>query len=96
MSTTYGSAQMRRTATSLQQIITLFVRFRNAWQKRRGRQRIQAALHALSDRELMDVGATRGEIDHIAAQRSIARPPRSTYPHSGDALRRETVDDHTS
>jgi hypothetical protein len=34
----------------------------------------------------MDIGATRGEIDYIASQRSIARPHRSTCRHIGDAL----------
>jgi uncharacterized protein YjiS (DUF1127 family) len=38
-----------------------------AWQRRRS----QTALHDLSDRELMDIGVTRGEIDHIAPHRAI-------------------------
>jgi uncharacterized protein YjiS (DUF1127 family) len=86
MSIIYGVAQVRRTATCLQQAISLFLRVRSVWQIRRRQQRVQAALHALSDRELMDIGATRGEIDYIAAQRSIERPGCSLNRHIGDAL----------
>ena len=35
------------------------------------RQPSQTSLHDLSDRELMDIGVTRGEIDHIAPHRAI-------------------------
>ncbi|UPJ69019.1 DUF1127 domain-containing protein [Bradyrhizobium sp. 191] len=86
MSAIYGPAQMRRTATSLQQAVSLFLQFRTAWRKRRARQRVRAALGALSDRELMDIGVTRGEIDYVTSQRSIARPHRSTLRDIGDAL----------
>ena len=41
--------------------------FRN-WRQRR---RLRASLHDLSDRGLMDIGATRAEIDYIAAHRAI-------------------------
>jgi uncharacterized protein YjiS (DUF1127 family) len=33
----------------------------------------RVALHDLSDRELADIGLTRGEIDHIAPERAIER-----------------------
>jgi uncharacterized protein YjiS (DUF1127 family) len=36
---------------------------------------LRAALFELSDRELMDIGTTRGEIDYVASNRS--RDPRS-------------------
>jgi uncharacterized protein YjiS (DUF1127 family) len=42
-----------------------------AFQERRKRQRLRATLYDLSDRELMDIGTTRGEIDYIALNRSI-------------------------
>jgi uncharacterized protein YjiS (DUF1127 family) len=86
MSAIYGSARMRRTATSLQQAISLFLQFRTALRERRARQRVRTALGALSDRELMDIGVTRGEIDYVTSQRSIARPHRSTLRYIGDAL----------
>ncbi|WP_439398389.1 DUF1127 domain-containing protein [Bradyrhizobium sp. PMVTL-01] len=37
------------------------------------RQRPRVTLHHLSDRELMDIGLTRGEIDCIAPERAIER-----------------------
>ncbi|UWU79843.1 DUF1127 domain-containing protein [Bradyrhizobium huanghuaihaiense] len=37
------------------------------------RQRSRATLQDLSDRELMDIGLTRGEIDRIAPERAIER-----------------------
>ncbi|WFU27894.1 DUF1127 domain-containing protein [Bradyrhizobium sp. CB1717] len=37
------------------------------------RQRSRVTLHDLSDRELMDIGLTRGEIEHIAPERAIER-----------------------
>ena len=39
-----------------------------AWQRRRS----PTPLHDLSDRELMDIGLTRGEIDYITPERAIA------------------------
>jgi uncharacterized protein YjiS (DUF1127 family) len=38
------------------------------WRKR---QRLRATLYDLSDRELMDIGTTRGEIDNVASNRGI-------------------------
>jgi uncharacterized protein YjiS (DUF1127 family) len=38
------------------------------WRKR---QRLRATLYDLSDRELMDIGTTRGEIDYVASNRGI-------------------------
>ncbi|MBB4258852.1 MULTISPECIES: DUF1127 domain-containing protein [unclassified Bradyrhizobium] len=44
-----------------------------AWRPRAG-----VALQDLSDRELMDIGLTRGEIDRIAPERAIDRLRDST------------------
>jgi uncharacterized protein YjiS (DUF1127 family) len=38
------------------------------WRKR---QRLRATLYDLSDRELLDIGTTRGEIDYVASNRGI-------------------------
>ncbi|WGD56677.1 DUF1127 domain-containing protein [Bradyrhizobium sp. CB1650] len=77
---------MRRSAASTQQAPSLLQRFWSAWRERCRRQRVQAELSALSDRELMDIGTSRGEIDYIASQRSIARPHRPSVWRIGDAL----------
>ena len=39
----------------------------NAFQEWRKRRRLMANLCDLSDRELMDIGITRGEIDYLAS-----------------------------
>ena len=46
-------------------------RYWNAFQERRQRQRLRIALHYLSDRELMDIGIRRDEIDYIVSQPDI-------------------------
>ena len=71
MSTTYGATALRQTAASTQRISCFFKRYWSAFQERRERQRLRAKLCDLSDRELMDIGTTRGEIDYVASNRDI-------------------------
>jgi uncharacterized protein YjiS (DUF1127 family) len=75
MSTTSGEAGLGQTAASTRRVSSFFKRYWGAFQERRERQRLQAALYDLSDRELMDIGTTRGEIDYVASNRGI--DPRS-------------------
>ena len=49
----------------------LLARYWRALQDWRWRQGPQIALQDLSDRELMDIGLTRGEIDYISPERAI-------------------------
>jgi uncharacterized protein YjiS (DUF1127 family) len=76
MSTTYGVSELGQTAASTRRVSGFFERYWGAFQERRSRQRLLATLDELSDRELMDIGTTRGEIDYVASNRSI--DPRST------------------
>jgi uncharacterized protein YjiS (DUF1127 family) len=71
MSTTYGATGGRPAVTSLRRITNFFKRNWTAFQERRERQRLRLALCDLSDRELMDIGITRGEIDYVASNRGI-------------------------
>jgi uncharacterized protein YjiS (DUF1127 family) len=71
MSTTFGATETGRTAASTQLVSSFFKRYWAAFQERRERQRLRAALSDLSNRELMDIGTTRGEIDYVASNRSI-------------------------
>ena len=48
-------------------------RYWRAFQERRQYQSLRAGLACLSDRELMDIGLTRDEIDYITPQRAIDR-----------------------
>ena len=63
MSTTYGATGLGQTAVSTRRVSSFFKTYWGAFQERRKRQRLRATLCDLSDRELMDIGTTRGEID---------------------------------
>ena len=65
-------------AASTRCVLSLLKRYWRALQERRQRQSLRAALPYLSDRELMDIGLTRGEIDYITPQRAIDRLRDST------------------
>jgi uncharacterized protein YjiS (DUF1127 family) len=52
-------------------VLSLLRRYWRAFQERRPRARV--TVHDLSDRELMDIGLTRGEIDSLAPERAIER-----------------------
>ena len=81
MSTTYGATGLGQTAASTRRLSSFFRRYWRAFQERRERRRLRAALCDLSDRELMDIGTTRGEIDYVASNRSIdPRGARSSPP----------------
>ncbi len=58
---------------STRSILGLLAQYWRALQDWRWRQGPHIALQDLSDRELMDIGLTRGEIDSIAPERAIAR-----------------------
>jgi uncharacterized protein YjiS (DUF1127 family) len=61
------------TAASTRSVLGLLKRYWRAFQERRQRQTLRATLHDLSDRELMDIGVTRDEIDYMARHRAIDR-----------------------
>ena len=69
MSTTYGATGLGQTAVSTRRVSSFFKRYWGALLERRKRQRVRAALCDLSDRELKDIGITRGEIDYVASNR---------------------------
>jgi uncharacterized protein YjiS (DUF1127 family) len=71
MSTTYGATGLGQMAVSTRRVSSLFWRYWGAFQERRKRQRLRATLYHLSDKELMDIGTTRGEIDYVALNRGI-------------------------
>jgi uncharacterized protein YjiS (DUF1127 family) len=70
MSTIHGAAELRQ-ATAKRQVYSPLEIYWDAFQQWRKRQRIRATLCDLSDRELMDIGTTRGEIDYVASNRGI-------------------------
>jgi uncharacterized protein YjiS (DUF1127 family) len=71
MSTTHSATGWRPAVTSFRRITSFFKGYWDAFRERRERQRLRLALCDLSDRELMDIGTTRGEIDYVASNRGI-------------------------
>jgi uncharacterized protein YjiS (DUF1127 family) len=71
MSTTYGATGLGQTAVSTRRVSSFFKTIWGAFQERCKRQRLIANLCYLSDRELMDIGTTRGEIDYVASNRLV-------------------------
>jgi uncharacterized protein YjiS (DUF1127 family) len=53
-----------------------FERFRVTFRDWRERRSLDATLSGLSDRELLDIGTTRAEIDYVASHRET--DPRGT------------------
>jgi uncharacterized protein YjiS (DUF1127 family) len=83
MSTTHGTTWLERTSVSTRHVASFIWKCWDAFQERRERQKLRDALSNLSDRELMDIGTTRGEIDYVASHRGI--DPRGI--RSGEWLR---------
>ena len=71
MSTTYSTTWLERTGASTRYASGLIWKYWDAYQERRDRQKLRSALSDLSDRELMDIGTTRGEIDYVVSNRDI-------------------------
>ena len=60
-------------AASTRSVLSLLKGYWRAFQERRQRERLRVSLHDLSDRELMDIGLTPGDIDYIVAHQAIER-----------------------
>ena len=70
MSTTYSTTGLTQTTASTPRVSSAFKNFWGAFQEWRKWERLRADLCDLSDRELMDIGITRGEIDYVASNRN--------------------------
>ena len=70
-----------RLAASTRSILSSLKKYWRAFRERRQRERLRVSLHDLTDRELMDIGLTRGDIDYIVVHRAIERLRDGTaYP----------------
>jgi uncharacterized protein YjiS (DUF1127 family) len=91
MSTIHGTTELGP-ASAKRQVYSPLETYWNAFQEWRKRQRLRATLCDLSDRELMDLGTTRSEIDYIASHRgtgpkAILRPSPAPAQDSAGRLR---------
>jgi uncharacterized protein YjiS (DUF1127 family) len=71
MTTTHRTTWLEWTPASTGHVTSFIWKCWDAFLERRERQKLSAALSELSDRELMDIGTTRGEIDYVASHRRI-------------------------
>jgi len=71
MDTIYDLVGLNQTTAPVRLRVTVFSRCWAALREWRKRERSRAELHQLSDRELRDIGVTRGEIDYVVSHRSI-------------------------
>ena len=60
-------------AASTRSAFALLLGCWRAFRRWRQRESVRVSLHDLSDRELMDIGLTRSDVDYIAAGRAIER-----------------------
>ena len=69
MTSTYDETRFGQSAPSARRISSFLKSCWDAFRERRQRLILRATLSNLSDRELMDIGMTRGEIDYVASNR---------------------------
>ncbi|WP_298885047.1 hypothetical protein [uncultured Bradyrhizobium sp.] len=91
MSTTYSATNAAQPTASTPRVSSVFKTFWAAAQEWRKWERLKGVLCNLSDRELMDIGIARGEINYVASNRDA--DPRGI--RSSEWLRYlPTVDGH--
>ena len=71
MYTSLGAAELKQATRSTQRVSNLLRSCWGAFHQWRKRDRLRTELYGLNDRELMDIGITRGEIDYFASNRAI-------------------------
>jgi uncharacterized protein YjiS (DUF1127 family) len=71
MNTARGAIDLGQTTGSTRRVSSFFKSYWGAFQEWRKRERLRADLCSLNDRELMDIGITRGEVDYVTSNRSI-------------------------
>ena len=76
MSTIQGTTELGPAATK-RQVYSPLETYWSAFQEWRKRERLQATLDNLSDRELNDIGIARGEIDYVVRS-ALSTDPRVT------------------
>jgi uncharacterized protein YjiS (DUF1127 family) len=73
MTVTHLATAVEEAEASKFPVITLLEMYWSAFQGWRERARARATLHAMSDRQLRDIGLTRGEIDFVLAESAHRR-----------------------
>lgn len=71
MSTVHEITKFQHPATTNQPVYSPLEAYWQAFQMWRKRRRLQTELCRLTDRELMDIGTTRSEIDYVVSNRDL-------------------------
>ncbi len=71
MYTALGLAKPKQATRPTQRLSNLLGNWWGAFQQWRKRDRMRNELYGLNDKELMDIGITRSEIDYFASNRGI-------------------------
>jgi uncharacterized protein YjiS (DUF1127 family) len=71
MSTIYVPAGVIRSATPLRRAVWLFEKYFSMFCEWQQRAALRGALYGMTDRELQDIGTSRGEIDYVVRDRSV-------------------------
>jgi uncharacterized protein YjiS (DUF1127 family) len=71
MYTALGAAELKQATRSTQRVSNFLGSCWGAFHQWRTRDRLRTELYGLNDRELLDIGITRGEIDYFASNRGI-------------------------
>ena len=71
MCTAGGAAELKQATRSTQRLSDFLGSCWEAFHQWRKRDRLRTELYGLNDRELIDIGITRGEIDYFASNRGI-------------------------
>jgi uncharacterized protein YjiS (DUF1127 family) len=77
MSTIHGTTEFGP-ATARRQYYSPLEAYWDAFREWRKREKLRSKLDGLSDRELLDIGIGRGEVDYVASNRAF--DPRSAVP----------------
>jgi uncharacterized protein YjiS (DUF1127 family) len=80
MSATHVTGTTARLNLLIQCICSFFKQRWGAFQERRSRQKLRAALHELNDRFLADIGISRDEIEYVVSNPTV--DPRYVGPGS--------------
>jgi len=71
MSTIYVTTGFGPTATPTRRILRLFKAYWSMLREWQRRNALRGAMYDLSDRELQDIGTTRGEIEYVTRSRFV-------------------------
>jgi len=82
MSTIYDSRELRRATASIGGISGIVTAIWQSIREWREREKVRSALERLSDKELLDIGITRAEIDYVARSAPPVDPrDAANYQH---------------